>query len=149
VLLGLQPQLSPVEIVSLYYLRFFGLTFARRHDARASSLPKGPRDLLPKRLEEVFERGALAVKMDARRKKAAHVFQKAYREKTSTTKTPAVTRSGSTLDVRSQIPCRNSSLVFFPKNYRRCDAGDKVATIIKLICAHILFFGDFASASSL
>jgi len=61
----------------------------------------------------------------------------------------AVTRSGSTLDVRSQIPCRNSSLVFFPKNYRRCDAGDKVATIIKLICAHILFFGEFASASSL
>jgi len=53
------------------------------------------------------------------KKKAAHVFQKAYREKTSTTIAPAVTRSGSTLDVRSQIPCRISSLVFFAKNYRR------------------------------
>src|SRR5437016_2955858 len=38
---------------------FCWLTFARRHDARASSLPKGPRDLLPKWLEQVLERGAL------------------------------------------------------------------------------------------
>jgi hypothetical protein len=54
--------------------------------------------------------------MDARRKKAAHVFQKAYREKTSTTIAPAVTRSGSTLDVRSQIPCRKfSACLFFQK----------------------------------
>ena len=72
-----------------------------------------------------------------RRKKAAHVFQKAYREKTSTTITPAVTRSGSTLDVRSQIPCRKFFACLLPKKLSPCDAGDKVATIIKLICAHI------------
>jgi len=70
--------------------------------------------------------------MGARRKKAAHVFQKAYREKTSTTIAPAVTRSGSTLDVRSQIPCRISSLDLLRKKLSPCDAGDKVATIIKL-----------------
>jgi hypothetical protein len=70
-------------------------------------------------------------------RKPAHVFQKAYREKTSTTIIPAVTRSGSTLDVRSQIPCRKFFACLLPKKLSPCDAGDKVATIIKLICAHI------------
>jgi hypothetical protein len=86
--------------------------------------------------------------MGARRKKAAHVFQKAYREKTSTTIAPGVTRSGSTLDVRSQIPCRISSLVFFAKNYRRVTPAIKWQRSLSYLRAY-LFFGDFASASSL
>jgi hypothetical protein len=76
--------------------------------------------------------------MGARRKKAARVFQKADREKTSTTITPAVTRSGSTHSTYvRKFRVVNSSLVSLPKKLSPCDAGDKVATIIKLICAHI------------
>ena len=77
-----------------------------------------------------------------RRKKAAHVFQKAYREKTSTIIAPAVTRSGSTLDVRSQIPCRISSLVFFAKNYRRVTPAIKWQRS-KVICAGISLLRRF------
>ena len=52
-------------------------------------------------------------------KKAAHVFQKAYREKTSTT----ITLPASALDARRKFPVVNSSLVFFSRDYSRVMPG--------------------------
>jgi hypothetical protein len=67
--------------------------------------------------------------LGARRKKAAHVFQNAYREKTSTTITPAATCSASALGARSQIPYRKFFACLLLEELSPCDAGDKVATI--------------------
>src|SRR4051794_14846491 len=51
---------------------------ARRHGSARSSLPKGPRDLIPKRFEQVLERGALVglnESLDWHARNEAHFLQ--------------------------------------------------------------------------